>query len=124
MQHETVPVIDAQEHVIGVLKREDLLPAHPDAAAITLARTDYLVAYEDEVVHDVASRFLDQTRHQAVVLDTETGKLVGMLTAFDILKAKDWELMQEMTEPSHLVITSFFRFGARPTAGTERSEPR
>lgn len=124
MQHETVPVINAQEHVIGVLKREDLLPAHPDAAAITLARTDYLVAYEDEVVHDVASRFLDQTRHQAVVLDTETGKLVGMLTAFDILKAKDWELMQEMTEPSHLVITSFFRFGSRPTAGTERSEPR
>jgi len=24
-----------------------------------------------------------------------TGELVGMLTAFDILKAKNWELMQE-----------------------------
>jgi CIC family chloride channel protein len=124
MQHETVPVIDAQEHVIGVLKREDLLPAHPDTAAIALARADYLVAYEDEVLHDVASRFLDQTRHQALVLDAETGKLVGMLTAFDILKAKDWELMQEMTEPSHLVLTSIFRFGSRQAEGAQWSKPR
>jgi hypothetical protein len=36
-----------------------------------------------------------------------------MLTAFDILKAKNWELMQEMREPSRLSPTSLLRFGSR-----------
>jgi hypothetical protein len=33
-----------------------------------------------------------------------------MLTAFDILKAKNWELMQELQEPSRISGTSMLRF--------------
>jgi len=36
------------------------------------------------------------------VVDRKTGELVGILTAFDLLKAKDWEHLQEMSEPARL----------------------
>jgi hypothetical protein len=64
----------------------------------------------------VAGRFLDKSHRQALVLDGKTGELVGMLTAFDILKAKNWELMQEMREPSRLSPMSLLRFGSRSAA--------
>ena len=113
IQHESVPVVDAQEHVIGILHRRDLLSANPDATASSLSHKDFPVAYADEVVHSVAERFLDGGHHHALVLDSKTGELVGMLTAFDILKAKNWELMQEMQEPSRLSAMSLLRFGSR-----------
>ncbi len=116
VQHESVPVVDAHEHVIGLLHRRDLLSAGPDATAASLAHPDFPVAYADEVVHDVAGRFLDKSHRQALVLDGKTGELVGMLTAFDILKAKNWELMQEMREPSRLSPMSLLRFGSRSAA--------
>lgn len=117
IQHEAVPVVDAQEHVIGLLHRSDLLSAAPEASAASLARIDFPVAYADEVVHDVAGRFLDGAHRQAVVLDSSTGELAGMLTAFDILKAKNWELTQEMQEPSRLSPMSLLRFGSRSRTG-------
>jgi CIC family chloride channel protein len=116
VQHESVPVVDDQDHVIGILRRMDLLSANPEATAVSLAHTEFPVAYADEVVHSVAGRFLDGKHNHAVVLDAKTGELVGMLTAFDILKAKNWELMQETSEPSRLSPTSLLRFGSRSTA--------
>jgi hypothetical protein len=59
------------------------------------------------------------------VLDSKTGKFVGMLTDFDILKAKNWELMQEMPEPSRLSPMSLLRFGsstATPAAEASKIE--
>jgi hypothetical protein len=67
------------------------------------------------LMHSVAGRFLDRAHRQALVLDCKTGELVGMLTAFDVLKAKNWELMQEMPEPSRLSAMSLLRFGSRAT---------
>jgi chloride channel protein, CIC family len=111
--HECVPVVDAKEHVVGVLYRRDLLGAKADATAGSMARLDFPAAHSDEVVHDVAKRFLDGGYGQCVVLDTETGELAGMLTAFDILKTKNWELMQELPEPSRISSSSLLRFGAQ-----------
>lgn len=100
--HESVPVVNEQEQVIGVLYRRDLLDASREATAGSLAHNDYAVAYTDEVVHDVASRFLGGNYGRCLVLDSATGELAGMLTAFDVLKAKNWELMQETAEPGRL----------------------
>jgi hypothetical protein len=60
----------------------------------------------------VAGRFLDGAHHHALVPDSKTGELAGMLTDFDILKAKNRELMQEMPEPSRLSPMSLLRFGS------------
>ena len=98
--HECVPVVDEKERVIGIVYRRDLLGAAPDATALSIAHTDFPVAYTDEVVHAVAKRFLDGAYGHCLVLDSTNGELSGMLTAFDILKTKNWELMQELQEPS------------------------
>ena len=50
VQHESVPVVDAQDHVIGILYRRDLLNASPEATAASLAHVEFPVAYADEVV--------------------------------------------------------------------------
>jgi hypothetical protein len=63
----------------------------------------------------VVGCFFDGAHHHDLVLDSKTGELGGMLTAFDILKAKNPELMQEMSEPSRLSPMSLLRFGP-PTA--------
>ncbi len=109
--HELVPVVDENEHVVGVIYRRDLLGASPDATAKAVAHADFPVAYSDEVVHDVAKRFLDGSFSHCVVLDSKTGELAGMITAFDILKTKNWELMQESREPGRLSAMSLLRFG-------------
>jgi chloride channel protein, CIC family len=118
VQHESVPVVDEEDRVIGILRRVDLLSAQPDATAASLAHSEFPIAYADELVHAVAGRFLGGKHNDAVVLDDKTGELVGVITAFDILKAKNWELIQETSEPSRISPTSLLRFGSR-TAPTE-----
>jgi len=108
--HECVPVVDEKERVIGIVYRRDLLGAAPDATALSIAHTDFPVAYTDEVVHGVAKRFLDGAYGHCLVLDSTSGELSGILTAFDILKTKNWELMQELQEPSRFSGTSLLRF--------------
>lgn len=115
--HECVPVVGQKDEVVGLLYRQDLLGAKPDATALSLAHKEFPVAYSDEVVHHVAERFLAGGYSYALVRDTKTGELAGMLTAFDILKTKNWELMQETPEPSRISGTSLLRFGAPPRVG-------
>jgi chloride channel protein, CIC family len=114
---ECVPVVDEKEKVIGVLYRRDLLGAEEAATAISIAHPDFPVAYTDEVVHAVAKRFLDGAYGHCLVLDSTTGELAGVLTAFDILKTKNWELMQELQEPSRISGTSLLRFMSERVTG-------
>ena len=102
VNHESVPVLDESERVIGILYRRELLDASREATAASLAHSDFPVAYTDEVVHDLARRFLGGNYGRCVILDSTTGELAGMVTAFDVLKAKNWELMQETSEPGRL----------------------
>jgi CIC family chloride channel protein len=110
MNHGSVPVVDEKGHLVGMLRRSDLLAADPKAKAEDLAQREFPVVYSDEVVHDVALRFVQEELGRSPVLDRQTGELVGILTAFDLLKAKDWEHVQEMSEPARL-------WGSRRTEG-------
>jgi len=102
MNHGSVPVVDEQGHLLGMLRRSDLLAAQPEATAADLAQREFPVVYSDEIVHDIALRFVQQELGRCPVLDRETGQLTGILTAFDLLKAKDWEHLQELSEPARL----------------------
>jgi hypothetical protein len=55
-----------------------------------------------------------------VVLDSKSAELAGMLTAFDILKTKNLELMQQMPEPSRIPRMSLLRFWGVPRAAAEK----
>ena len=118
-----MPVVDEKEHVIGLLYRQDVMGSKPDATARSLAHVQFPVAYSHEVVHHVADRFLAGGYGHALVLNRETGELAGMLTAFDILKARNWQVMQEMSEPSRFSGTSLLRFDTPHRAGDTESEP-
>ena len=76
------------------------------------------------MVHDVALRFVQQGLGHAPVLDRQTGELAGMLTAFDLLKAKDWEHMQEMQEPASLWGRGLGRPKGQPSEEREIGEQR
>jgi chloride channel protein, CIC family len=102
MNHGSVPVVDDQAHLLGMLRRSDLLAAKPDATAEELAQREFPVVYSDEIVHDVALRFVQEELGRSPVVNRETGELAGILTAFDLLKAKDWEHLQELSEPASL----------------------
>ena len=110
MRHDFMPVVDANDHMVGVLHRVDLINAAPEATAADLARKDLPVVYDDEVIHDVVQRFLNGKFRACPVVERASGQLLGMLTAFDVLKAKDWEYRQETTEPQQWNPT-LLRFG-------------
>jgi H+/Cl- antiporter ClcA len=113
MSHGSIPVVDDNDQLIGVLNRSQLLAAQPTETAGALASRDFPRVYADEVLHDVALHFLENNYGRAPVLDRATGELVGIITAFDLLKAKGWENMQEMPEPSKLWGLSMARFRAK-----------
>jgi len=102
MNHGSVPVVDEQARLVGLLRRSDLLAAPAEATAGELAQKEFAVVYSDETVHDVALRFVQEGLGRCPVVDRQSGELTGILTAFDLLKAKDWEHLQEMSEPARL----------------------
>jgi chloride channel protein, CIC family len=118
MSHGSIPVVDDKDQIVGVLNRSQLLAAPPTATAGSLANPDFPRVFADEVLHDVALRFLENNFGRAPVLDRKTGEMVGIITAFDLLKAKGWENMQEMPEPGKLWGLSMARFRTQEKNGT------
>ncbi|HEU5453854.1 MAG TPA: chloride channel protein [Terriglobales bacterium] len=114
MNYDFLPVVDEKDQVIGVLHRVDLISAATTATAGELARRDLPVVHPDEVIHDVIQRFLEGKFRACPVVDRKDGTFLGMLTALDVLKAKDWEYRQETQEPQ-VWAPSLLRFGAQTT---------
>src|SRR5579872_6412220 len=117
MAHGSVPVVDDHDHFLGMLRRSDLIAASPMATAESMLHKDFPLVYADDVVHDIALRFVQEGIGRCPVLDRESSELVGILTAFDLLKAKDWEQMQEMPEPGRLWGLALARFGVQDKEG-------
>ena len=117
MAHGSVPVVDDKDHFLGMLRRSDLIAASPTATAASMLHTDFPMVHADDVVHDIALRFVQEGIGRCPVLDRQSGELVGILTAFDLLKAKDWEQMQEMPEPGRLWGLALARFGVQDKEG-------
>ncbi|MGH9483381.1 MAG: CBS domain-containing protein, partial [Terriglobales bacterium] len=122
--HDALPVVDDHQRLLGMLHRSDLLQAKGSATAGSLARTQYPIAYADETVHEVALRMLEQQDHSCPVLDRETGELVGILTPYDLLKAKRWENLQEMQEPGKMSVFSLLRFRSRGVQSSAEQEKK
>lgn len=118
LRRDSVPVVDGNEKLLGIIHRTDLIGASRDARAESLVDYNFAYVYSDEVLHDVVLRFLGAKFESCAVLERGSGAFVGMLTAFDVLKAKHWENMQEVTETGWWNST-MLRFGAQKTNATE-----
>ncbi len=120
--HDAVPVMDAGGRVSGMLHRGDLLQAPRDAKAGEVARKQFPVAYADESLHEAALRLLEGGEGHCAVLERGTGALAGLLTPYDLLKAKQWENRQETPQPGPL---AFFgqRKGGPGVSGEAGGQP-
>ena len=119
IHHSVVPVVDAQDRYVGVLHRARLVEASEVTTADELTERAYPTVYEDDVVHDVVVRLLKDGYKAFPVLDRKTGDLVGMVTAFDVLKSKNWEIGQDMPEPGRLWGLAMARFNTRSSRSAE-----
>lgn len=91
-RHRAYPVADAEQRLIGLVSRSDILawigsemPRQtllPDA----LGRSASAVAFSDETISDVAERMATLHTPRMPVLDPQSRKLVGILSRGDLLK--------------------------------------
>ncbi|GAC1366641.1 MAG: chloride channel protein [Ktedonobacteraceae bacterium] len=96
------PIMDAAEHLLGVMTRKDLQPviqqasSDPDAQLGTLPYAQPVVAYPDEPLRAVVYRMAETgfTRFPVVERD-DPQKLLGIVSLTDLLKARTRNLEEE-----------------------------
>lgn len=98
------PVLDAEEHLLGVVTRKDvqtLLKQQEESGSselpfVELAPTRAVVAYSDEPLRAVVYRMAETGFTQFPVVErAEPQKLVGMVSLNDLLKARVRNLEEE-----------------------------
>jgi CIC family chloride channel protein len=94
------PVIDGDSTLLGVITPSDLLAAAGDGtiAARTarhIMRPDPRVTYPDEILRAAADRMAEHWVGALPVASRDTKRLLGVLTEFDLLKARQRQLTEE-----------------------------
>lgn len=99
-KQEILPVVDAEERLTGVLSAVDLekwvAESHDGIAQKTLgqlAHGDGAKAYSDEILRTLVYRMAQTGVTKLPVVERETGKLLGLVTLDNLLKARSrhWE---------------------------------
>jgi chloride channel protein, CIC family len=80
---------------------------HADRRAADIARPDVVVAHPDETLRTAAERMAEHWLGALPVVTRDDGRLVGILTDFDLLKARQRQLEEERVRERVL------RFGRR-----------
>jgi CBS domain-containing protein len=97
--HSAFPIVEA-DRVVGIVSRSDLLAAAPDPAApITGIMSDAVVTVApDDVVLTALERMVDERVEHLPVVD-DAGRLVGICTRTDVLRARDAHRASERRQP-------------------------
>jgi CBS domain-containing protein len=89
--HQGFPILNAGDHLVGVLTRRDLLdPSRRDDDVTPLRdllRRPPVIAYEDATLRDAADHMVNHDIGRLPVLDRATRRVVGVITRSDLLKA-------------------------------------
>ncbi|HEX4214618.1 MAG TPA: chloride channel protein [Candidatus Dormibacteraeota bacterium] len=99
LRHQRLyPVLDGGV-VAGVATRSDLLEAvadgRRDATVGEVLRQDVVVAHPDETLRSAADRMAEHWLGALPVVGREDGRLHGVLTEFNLLKARQRQLVEE-----------------------------
>jgi CIC family chloride channel protein len=96
------PVVDPAGTLVGVVTASDVHacagthePGTPGPTAIDAARTGVVVAYPDETLRNAADRMAEHKLGALPVVTRGRSKLVGVITVFDTLKARERQLEEE-----------------------------
>lgn len=95
-----LPVTDADGALLGVIAPSDLLASGGDGTATALAarhimRPDALVTYPDEILRAAADQMVEHWVGALPVVTRDEQRLLGILTEFDLLKARQRQLQEE-----------------------------
>jgi H+/Cl- antiporter ClcA/CBS domain-containing protein len=118
--HQGFPIVNGQGHLLGVLTRRDLLAGETDPATrlAQLLRRPPVVVYDDCSLREAADHMVRHDVGRLPVISRETpGKLVGIITRSDLLKAHRRRI-REAHEPARpTVVVPFVGGGAEAVAG-------
>jgi H+/Cl- antiporter ClcA/predicted transcriptional regulator len=88
--HQGFPVLDAEDRLIGVVTRRDLLdPAHGNAASVrALLRRAPVVVYDDNTLRDAADQMvIERVGRLPVVTRDADREVIGIISRSDLLAA-------------------------------------
>jgi chloride channel protein, CIC family len=88
--HQGFPVLDAQDRLVGVVTRRDLLdPENPDALPVrAVVRRPPVVVYEDSSLRDAADQMvIERVGRLPVVRRDAVRTVVGIISRSDLLAA-------------------------------------
>ena len=108
------PIVDASLRLIGVVTRKNLqafFDSSQDGDLIgALGQKDPVVAYQDEPLRIVVYRMAESGKTRLPVVDREDpGKLLGMISLNDLLRARTRDLEEERTRERVLRLRLPFR---------------
>ncbi|MET1029155.1 MAG: CBS domain-containing protein, partial [Dongiaceae bacterium] len=93
-RHKGYPVVDAAGRVTGLVTRADILDwtQNPDLADETLAEmisdASLTVGHPDDLVASLADHMAEVDTGRIPIVDRDTGKLVGLVSRRDLLRAR------------------------------------
>ncbi len=98
-RHSAYPIVDADQHCVGILTQRDLLQhtLQRDAPALGIASTDVVTALPTDSAVDALRRMVHDGINQLPVVDG--GRLVGLCTRVDILRLSDTQAEGELAQP-------------------------
>ncbi len=98
-RHGAYPVVDADGHPVGIVARSDFLTrtAADDDPVLALASRDLVAVAPDDSLFSALHRMLNEgVEHLPVVA---AGRLVGICTRTDVLRARTRQLEHELAQP-------------------------
>ncbi len=110
--HQGFPIVDADGHLRGILTRRDLLKPDAGTATLqTLLRRPPVVVYDDCTLREAADHMVRHDVGRLPVISRKVpGKLVGIITRSDLLKAHRRRI-KESNEPAEPTVTiPFLKF--------------
>ena len=126
-EHQGFAVVDAQERLVGVCRRREVLEPPAGASCVRdLLRRPLAVAYEDSTLREAADLMVsERVGHLPVVSRAEPRRLLGMLTRSDLLRAHERRLDEMHVPEQHLDLRRLGRAGPAPRPGAaEKHSPR
>lgn len=120
------PVFDGDDHMIGVLPWSAVLGAKHDETTLVrdVMSAPVALAYPDEILRAVADRMAAQGIGVIPVIDrTDSRQLVGIITQFDVLRARQKLLEEERHAERVLSLERVTRFWSQDTTKSIDEEP-
>jgi chloride channel protein, CIC family len=114
--HQGFPIVNAAGHLLGILTRRDLLQKAHDAFSPLekLLTRPPVVVYDDSSLRDAADHMVRHDVGRLPVISRQNpGKLVGIITRSDLLKAHRRRLSETHDRAAPTVTIPFLR--PRPT---------